>query len=137
MVSTRERYIQTTPAAFETVNMRFSLRLGAMVGSLAAASVVRGAACPLDSPSAIAISSRSSSPALAAPFKPSFATPNVSKSEGRRTSNCFPALSFKMPKEYLPKLSDDWWCDEESEYAFMGFSYEVTACECLFVVSHS
>ena len=137
MVSTRERYIQTTPAAFETVNMRFSLRLGAMVGSLAAASVVRGAACPLDSSSAIAISSRSSSPTLAAPLKPSFATPNVSKSEGRRTSNCFPALSFKMPKEYLPKLSDDWWCDEESEYAFMGFSYEVTACECLFVVSHS
>ncbi|EIW86705.1 glycoside hydrolase family 17 protein [Coniophora puteana RWD-64-598 SS2] len=25
--------------------------------------------------------------------------------------------------------ADNWWCDESTEYAFMGFSYEVTACQ--------
>ena len=106
------------------VDMRLGLRLGAVVGSLAAASVVRGAARPLDPPS-IAASSLSSSPLVAGSF------PNVAKSEGRRWSGCFPALSFKMPKDYFPESIDDWWCDQENEYAFMGFSYEVTACECV------
>lgn len=23
----------------------------------------------------------------------------------------------------------NWWCDPSTEYAFVGFSYEVTACE--------
>ncbi|CCM06261.1 uncharacterized protein FIBRA_08511 [Fibroporia radiculosa] len=43
---------------------------------------------------------------------------------------CFPALGFVMPPILLP---DDalsfWWCDPSKEYAFVGFSYEVTACQ--------
>ena len=41
---------------------------------------------------------------------------------------CFPALGFEMPL-FLPKDNTDWWCDPATEYAFVGFSYEVTACE--------
>jgi len=43
--------------------------------------------------------------------------------------HCFPALGFEMPR-HLPHDSElkNWWCDAETEYAFLGFSYEVTAC---------
>ena len=45
-------------------------------------------------------------------------------------NNCFPALGFKMPR-LTPHDSElkDWWCDPPTEYAFVGFSYEVTACK--------
>lgn len=48
--------------------------------------------------------------------------------ELRATSNCFPGFNFKMP-EGPPSSLTNWWCDSDSEYAFVGFSYEVTACE--------
>lgn len=42
--------------------------------------------------------------------------------------NCFPGIGFKMPRE--PPLSlNGWWCSWSSEYAFVGFSYEVSQCE--------
>lgn len=41
---------------------------------------------------------------------------------------CFPALGFEMPSATPPSL-DGWWCDMSDEYAFVGFSYEVTACK--------
>ena len=41
--------------------------------------------------------------------------------------SCFPALGFKMPAT-LPSSLDGWWCDSDTEYAFMGFSYEITQC---------
>lgn len=41
---------------------------------------------------------------------------------------CFPALGFVMPP-FLPPDNTHWWCDPSTEYAFVGFSYEVTACE--------
>ncbi|KAJ7881074.1 B-(1-6) glucan synthase [Mycena olivaceomarginata] len=44
--------------------------------------------------------------------------------------NCFPALGFKMPAS-PPSSLTNWWCDYNTEYAFMGFSYEVTACQSL------
>lgn len=46
------------------------------------------------------------------------------------TNDCFPALGFKMPKQ-TPRDSElqHWWCDPATEYAFVGFSYEVTACK--------
>ena len=44
------------------------------------------------------------------------------------SANCFPALGFKMPGE-VPEDESSWWCDPASEYAFLGFGYEVTACE--------
>ncbi|KAJ7143994.1 glycoside hydrolase superfamily [Mycena epipterygia] len=30
-----------------------------------------------------------------------------------------------------PSSLKNWWCDESTEYGFMGFSYEVTACQSL------
>jgi hypothetical protein len=45
-------------------------------------------------------------------------------------ANCFPALGFQMPSELPPNSElSSWWCDPADEYAFVGFSYEVTACE--------
>ncbi len=58
--------------------------------------------------------------ALSAPV-----TDNVKNSTA---TPCFPALDFKAPS-HLPKGLDHWWCDPKTEYAFVGFSYEVTACE--------
>lgn len=29
----------------------------------------------------------------------------------------------------VPNSLDNWWCSEESEYAFLGFSYEISACQ--------
>jgi len=44
--------------------------------------------------------------------------------------DCFPALNFRVPDK-LPHDSEleHWWCDPGTEYAFLGFSYEVTACQ--------
>ena len=41
---------------------------------------------------------------------------------------CFPALGFKMPAN-VPSSLDGWWCDSSVEYAFVGFSYEITQCK--------
>ncbi|KAF5393590.1 hypothetical protein D9757_000008 [Collybiopsis confluens] len=43
-------------------------------------------------------------------------------------SNCFPALGFNMPSS-VPSTPAGWWCDKSTEYAFVGFGYEVTACQ--------
>lgn len=54
------------------------------------------------------------------------------------TASCFPALGFKMPSE-VPANTNGWWCDPSDEYAFMGFSYEITSCQWLqlaFAFSH-
>jgi hypothetical protein len=53
---------------------------------------------------------------------------------GGHGSHCYPGLGFTAPLQ-LPKSNKDWWCPFESEYAFVGFSYEVTACE--FFVPHA
>lgn len=44
---------------------------------------------------------------------------------------CYPALGFEKPP-VLPANNTEWWCDPTTEYAFVGFSYEVTACERIF-----
>lgn len=41
---------------------------------------------------------------------------------------CYPSLGFLAP-DALPLDNSLWWCDPATEYAFVGFSYEVTACE--------
>lgn len=53
--------------------------------------------------------------------------PDASVVDGA-SSNCFPAIGFTMP-ETTPASLANWWCDYDTEYAFVGFSYEVTACE--------
>ncbi|EPT02621.1 hypothetical protein FOMPIDRAFT_114078 [Fomitopsis schrenkii] len=45
-----------------------------------------------------------------------------------RASSCFPALGFRMPSS-VPSNINNWWCDPSTEYAFLGFSYEITACQ--------
>ncbi|KAJ3978554.1 hypothetical protein F5890DRAFT_1395646, partial [Lentinula detonsa] len=58
----------------------------------------------------------------------------VQGSIGTRASstenNCFPALGFTMPPT-VPSSNSGWWCDMDTEYGFIGFSYEVTACQSL------
>ena len=53
----------------------------------------------------------------------------ASKSELAASANasCFPALGFEMPAT-VPSSLDGWWCDSSTEYAFVGFSYEITQC---------
>ena len=46
-------------------------------------------------------------------------------------ANCFPSLGFKTPSD-VPSSIDGWWCNATTEYAFLGFSYEVTACASIF-----
>jgi hypothetical protein len=43
------------------------------------------------------------------------------------SSKCFPCLGFKTPSN-VPSSIDGWWCSPTTEYAFLGFSYEVTSC---------
>lgn len=49
---------------------------------------------------------------------------------------CFPALGFTTPP-LIPLDLDlqDWWCDPATEYGFLGFSYEVTACTLFLLTS--
>lgn len=60
----------------------------------------------------------------------SSAAPSATPSDGPSSAggSCFPALGFKMPSS-VPDSTDNWWCDASTEYAFLGFSYEVTACQ--------
>lgn len=57
------------------------------------------------------------------------ASPHSYPDSGESTHrSCFPSLDFSMP-DYIPDTTDDWWCPYADEYAFMGFSYEVTPCQ--------
>lgn len=58
-------------------------------------------------------------------------TGNTDVSSGDNTpssSGGFPSLGFKMPSS-VPESLDGWWTDMDDEIAFLGFSYEVTACK--------
>lgn len=58
-------------------------------------------------------------------------TPNTTTSAASQSpasTGCFPSAGFKMPSD-APSSTDNWWCEADSEYAFMGFSYEITQCE--------
>jgi len=44
------------------------------------------------------------------------------------SSGGFPSLGFQMPSS-VPKSLDGWWTNMDDEIAFLGFSYEVTACQ--------
>lgn len=68
-----------------------------------------------------------------APSKVTCAIPSKGDGAGREptaqsASFCFPALGFEKPL-VLPENNTHWWCDPTTEYAFVGFSYEVTACK--------
>jgi hypothetical protein len=61
----------------------------------------------------------------------SLAAPASVPSESHHDANCFPSLSFKTPP-HIPSSIDGWWCSATTEYAFLGFSYEVTPCASVF-----
>ncbi|TCD60968.1 hypothetical protein EIP91_009249 [Steccherinum ochraceum] len=67
-----------------------------------------------------------SSPALAA--APAPPPPPPPPPQAKSSASCFPALNFVMPSS-VPDHLDGWWCPPSTEYAFMGFSYEVTECQ--------
>jgi len=43
-------------------------------------------------------------------------------------ASCFPAVGFNMPSN-APDSLDGWWCNMNDEYAFLGFSYEISDCQ--------
>ncbi|KAH7101498.1 glycoside hydrolase [Auriculariales sp. MPI-PUGE-AT-0066] len=46
-----------------------------------------------------------------------------------RAASCFPAIGFTPPQGRAPSIpAYKWWCDRRTEYAFMGFSYDVNSC---------
>lgn len=101
------------------------LDLGVVVYVLVVVGVVRGAAFPAVRP---AVVSPSAAAAAVPPLAPVLHPLSNFESRNQLSSNCFPALGFGMPNS-LPNSLHGWWCDQSSEYAFMGFSYEVTACQ--------
>lgn len=56
----------------------------------------------------------------------------LTKSPALPAPLCFPSLGFVMP-DVLPPDNTEWWCDPATEYAFLGFSYEITDCEHIFL----
>lgn len=50
------------------------------------------------------------------------------------TASCFPAIGFQMPED-VPLDTAGWWCEPDTEYAFLGFSYEVRRRERRIIVS--
>ncbi len=64
--------------------------------------------------------------ALSAPYPDGQATPTTG--DLGFGPSCFPALGFQMPILLPWTNAQGWWCDPSTEYAFMGFSYEVTDC---------
>ncbi|KAF9012436.1 glycoside hydrolase family 17 protein [Cyathus striatus] len=64
------------------------------------------------------------------PFNQAFSIAMRDTNEIPPWKSCFPALDFKMPRDTPPSSHlENWWCDPDTEYAFLGFSYEVTACQ--------
>jgi hypothetical protein len=48
--------------------------------------------------------------------------------------HCFPAVGFKMPKS-TPTSLTNWWCNTDTEYAFVGFSYDISSCEFFYEIN--
>lgn len=65
---------------------------------------------------------------LANPLNHAASKDNVETKSSPPSQSCFPALDFHKPL-FPPKDITHWWCDSSTEYAFLGFSYEVTACK--------
>lgn len=53
--------------------------------------------------------------------------PHMNGGRDVEAASCFPAVGFKMPSS-VPSSIDNWWCEMDTEYGFLGFSYEVSAC---------
>jgi hypothetical protein len=65
---------------------------------------------------------------LAHPMEPTQTTQvEVRRPAAKAPPNCFPAIGFTMPST-VPTSLTNWWCAYNTEYGFVGFSYEVTEC---------
>ncbi|KAK0550223.1 hypothetical protein OC845_002753 [Tilletia horrida] len=53
------------------------------------------------------------------------------KNETGSLTSCFPALDFNMPADVPNGGLDGWWCSMKDEYAFLGFSYDLSSCPSL------
>lgn len=82
----------------------------------------------------LALSTLFSSGQAVPAVEPSLTSLSSRASAANGTGSCFPALGFQMPTD-VPDSLDNWWCDMDDEYAFLGFSYEISAC--LFLVFSS
>jgi len=70
-------------------------------------------------------------PSSKCPARKSPAPPAPSPAPAPARTGCFPSLKFKMP-DNVPDASvlpNQWWCNQGSEYAFLGFSYSVALCQ--------
>lgn len=52
---------------------------------------------------------------------------NTTEASAIAAANCFPAVGFQMPQS-VPSSLNNWWCDQTTEHAFLGFSYEISYC---------
>jgi hypothetical protein len=43
------------------------------------------------------------------------------------STSCFPSALAPPSSDHLPPL-DHWWCPQEKEYAFLGFTYDISHC---------
>jgi hypothetical protein len=66
---------------------------------------------------------------------PSRTPPSIAAVPGPPTpdaavTGCFPSLDFTMPNSPpdITNLTQNWWCNPNTEYAFLGFSYSVGGC---------
>ncbi|KAG1777729.1 glycoside hydrolase superfamily [Suillus placidus] len=73
-------------------------------------------------------SSNSSTHPLSGVIAVGSAPPAPATSTDGSSSSCFPSAGFQMPSS-VPSSTGGWWCSPNTEYAFLGFSYEVTACQ--------
>jgi hypothetical protein len=47
---------------------------------------------------------------------------------------CFPAVGFKMPSA-TPTSLTNWWCNTDTEYAFVGFGYDISLCDFFYEIN--
>lgn len=82
-------------------------------------------ATPSTGPGAINVGSKPTSAPSDAPDPADTPRPT---SNPKPSSGCFPSAGFNTPDSPSGTPLEDWWCPRTSEYAFMGFSYDVTGC---------
>lgn len=86
-----------------------------------------GAAANLGAANAGAVPSSSSSYGASTSSASSTSSSSAAPSPSPSSQLKFPDIGFQMPSD-VPSSVDNWWTDAP-EYGFMGFSYEVTACQ--------
>ncbi len=66
--------------------------------------------------------------ALLSALGPVTALPAAEVDSSTANSGCFPGIGFRMPAT-VPSSPNGWWCPQNQEYGFVGFSYAIDACK--------